>query len=350
MNVPWQHTQWNVPIMTKETSLEEDSFDSTLPRSASRQRQTAEPNVNLVVDFIQLQQKIPFALRMQYAMGLLVLCLVEFAHGWGADGHRAVAAIASKFLDSASRIALHEILKGRSLESVANWADEIKGTHAYSWSSSLHYINTRDFECGFKRSKDCPHNWCLASAIDNYTNLIASAKTSDEEMEEAVKFLVHFMGDLSQPLHVGFGSDEGGNLLHGRFQGRQENLHSIWDSVMIEERIAKDFAGDYAAFSRYLVARVMVGGDLFRDDSVLFACTFDCVDEWASESAANNCKFVYTDDKGHKIKHGFDLGDAYFLKAVNHIERLLIEGGIRLAHVLNRAIAPHAIKQTTVST
>jgi len=266
---------------------------------------------------------------------ILIFVFVHNTHAWGTEGHQAVASIATKFLSTTSLNALDEILNGASLTSIASWADEVKHSAAYRWSSSLHYINTADFECGFNRSTDCPDNWCLAGAIDNYTSLI----TAGNDLNEAVKFLVHFMGDLAQPLHVGFGSDEGGNTLHGTLQGKRENLHSIWDSVIISERISNDFSDDFSEFTNYLIARVSVGGDLVNKVSAITSCTSDCVDVWASESAANNCAYVYVDDNGNEVTDGFTLGDSYYQKSVQHVEYLLIEGGVRLAYVLNNALS-----------
>jgi len=269
---------------------------------------------------------------------LSLFCLINVStlqvHAWGKEGHQAVAAIATNFLTDTSLTALSDILNGDSIESVASWADDVKHTAAYAWSANLHYINTRDFECAFDRENDCPNDLCLASAIENYTSLIAAG----DDLDEAVKFLVHFMGDLVQPLHVGFGSDEGGNTLKGTLQGKSNNLHSIWDSVIIEERIYKDFGGDFTKFTNYLIARVSVGGDLADQVSMITSCTYDCVDAWASESAANNCHFVYVNDNGGVVENGFSLGDSYYQSSIKHIEYLLIEGGIRLAYVLNAAL------------
>jgi hypothetical protein len=264
-----------------------------------------------------------------------VIACSSAVNAWGADGHKSVAAVAMKFLNPTTQNAVSDILGGSSLEDIATWADDIKHTAAYSWSGPLHYINTADFECGFNRATDCSNGLCLATAIDNYTSLLSSG----QDMTESVKFLTHFLGDLTQPLHVGFGSDEGGNTLHGYLQGKYVDFHTMWDSTMINERVANDFSGSFDSFTQYLVARVSAGGDMYNQISSFTTCTSDCVDVWASEAAANNCKYVYVDDNGNKITNGFNLGDQYYQTNIQNIEYMLIEGGIRLAHVLNQAIA-----------
>eukprot|EP00475_Leptophrys_vorax_P043454 TRINITY_DN8376_c0_g1_i2.p1 TRINITY_DN8376_c0_g1~~TRINITY_DN8376_c0_g1_i2.p1 ORF type:complete len:287 (-),score=51.80 TRINITY_DN8376_c0_g1_i2:1657-2517(-) len=258
--------------------------------------------------------------------------------GWGHTGHAAVAAVASELLSSTSTSALKSILHGKTIQDYASWADEGEAKSKYPGSSKLHFVDMQSskFDCEYVRERDCPDNWCLAGAIDNYTSLIKSGGAQD--LSDGVKFLVHFIGDLANPLHVGFASDRGGTQLKGTFLGRSaKNLHSVWDGVMIEERISNDFGRNSTLFFEQLISRVSVGGDLYSELTSFTSCTENCVDKWASESAAYNCDHVYKDDNDEWVSDHFELGNAYYERSIALIERVLVVAGVRLAQILNDA-------------
>lgn len=133
---------------------------------------------------------------------LLLLSFPAFIYAWGADGHRVIGSIANKYLSKIASNQVESLLGTSDLSTVATWADSVKHTSAYRWSSKLHFINTPDWECGFSPVSDCAGNRCLSGAISNYTQRLES-QYSDDDREEALKFLVHFVGDIHQPLHVG---------------------------------------------------------------------------------------------------------------------------------------------------
>ncbi|RKP11617.1 S1/P1 nuclease, partial [Piptocephalis cylindrospora] len=84
------------------------------------------------------------------------------------------------------------------------WPDEVKRHPPYTWSYSLHFIDIMDDPpkaCGYLRDRDCPKGQCILGAVSNYTNQLACSTQQDRPRDEAVKFLVHFLGDLAQPLH-----------------------------------------------------------------------------------------------------------------------------------------------------
>ena len=99
------------------------------------------------------------------------------------------------------------ILNGQSLADVANWADQVKSNPAYSWSYGYHFVDTPDWACNFDYSRDCADDSCVVGAIANYTKRLQSYTGSEQEV--ALKFVIHFVGDVHQPLHCGFTSDKG---------------------------------------------------------------------------------------------------------------------------------------------
>jgi hypothetical protein len=163
-----------------------------------------------------------------------------------------VAAIAMKLLSTTSSGNLSSILAndgGGDLVQVATWADDIRSQPEYHWSAPLHYIDTQDWACTYVPTQDCGDQMCVAGAIVNYTGRVVS--TDNSIADEAAKFLTHFVGDIHQPLHVGFTSDRGGNTLKGSFLGQSVNLHAAWDSNIIDHRIAISFGGSMDSYTKY---------------------------------------------------------------------------------------------------
>lgn len=254
---------------------------------------------------------------------------------WGPDGHDITALVATALLDSTATSAVNSILNGASLESVANWADQIKNKPGWQWSYDLHFINTPSWNCHFVHSRDCGDDVCVAGAIQNYTQRVGSE--SGEQQTIALKFLTHFVGDIHQPLHCGFAADKGGNTIQGTFNGYADNLHEIWDTWVIKERMSNDFGSDHTAYANFLVHQVQ--GAWAANATRWAACgSNECADAWGNESTGLACEYAYRDNTGAKIESGFDLGEPYYRYAYPVIDMQLAKGGVRLATVLNNVI------------
>ncbi|KAK4052763.1 hypothetical protein OIV83_002050 [Microbotryomycetes sp. JL201] len=183
-----------------------------------------------------------------------VLALLGFgttiANAWGAAGHEAVATIAQIHLKPATRQALQSLLPYSNgyMPPIASWADRIRGVPMFHFASELHYTSPLDDyppdEChfgdkGFKTDHDLLH------AVTNYTSRLLD--NPDDYV--AVKFLVHFIGDLHQPLHL-TNRDRGGNSFMIKFEGRSMNLHGLWDNQLIAKSLR-----DQRNYTRPLPAR-----------------------------------------------------------------------------------------------
>ena len=159
------------------------------------------------------------------------------ALAWGAQGHRLVARIAEPNLHPATRAEVERLLAaepGASLSSIAPWADQLRGNDPDlgKRSASWHYVNMAEDDCAFSPPKHCPNGNCVVGALQAQSALLANRQLSDVERLQALKFVVHLVGDLHQPLHAGYGHDRGGNSYQLQFNGRGTNLHSVWDSGM----------------------------------------------------------------------------------------------------------------------
>ncbi len=115
------------------------------------------------------------------------------------------------------------------MASISTWADETRSPGTAAW----HYVNfPRDADCVYEAPRDCPGDSCVVGAIARQEALLA-ATASDADKLVALKYLVHFVGDVHQPLHAGYAHDKGGNTFQVRFDGRGTNLHAVWDSGLI---------------------------------------------------------------------------------------------------------------------
>lgn len=318
------------------------------------------------------------------------------ASGWGSQGHRITAAIAVSRLNKRAVEYVNSILAadscgpqcsdGQNLVSCANWADDVKSTHDWSWSRSLHFVNTPDEACTYSYRRDCPttsgggkYGWCAVGAISNYTRQIQQSHalgtlkrsfrspstdnavnfTGNFAISEsavsscALKFIDHFIGDVHQPLHVAFTSDLGGNTEkvywygHASSSGYPHSLHGVWDYDIIQKHMS-DSCGSVTSqkcltqYEEELIANISD-----NDVAKWSACVtednsndwiLNCANLWATESLADACKWSYRDANGDDIafKSGTKLADPYYTTRIPIVNDRLSKGGVRLAAVLNK--------------
>ncbi len=169
---------------------------------------------------------------------LLAALLPAAAHAWGPKGHRLVAGLASGELTPQARAEVARLLRGDAeptLAGVANWADDLRehdpdlGKRSARW----HYVNLAEDDCRYRPPMDCPDGDCLIEAIVRQRDLLADRRQPAAVRAQALKFLVHFVGDAHQPLHAGYARDRGGNTFQIQLDGKGSNLHRLWDSDVI---------------------------------------------------------------------------------------------------------------------
>ncbi|MBB1088281.1 S1/P1 nuclease [Lysobacter sp. SG-8] len=174
------------------------------------------------------------------ALLLALLLATAPAMAWGRLGHRLVAQLAWDGMTPAARAAALDLLQDEpdpSLAGVANWADELRandpglGRRSASW----HYVNLAEDGCHYDVARDCPRGNCVVAAIEAQAAILADPARPREDRVKALKFVVHFVGDVHQPLHAGFAHDKGGNTVQVNLDGRGSNLHALWDSGLLEQ-------------------------------------------------------------------------------------------------------------------
>ncbi len=169
---------------------------------------------------------------------LLVLLLITpaAALGWGRDGHSLIGLLAERQLSPATLSAVQQLLVDEAnptLAGIASWPDAIRGEEGWRWTAPMHYVNFADASCLEEKAGGCADRMCVFGAIERYREDLADSRLSRAQRVEALKFLVHFVGDAHQPLHAGYRPDQGGNLFQINIDGVGTNLHAVWDSRVL---------------------------------------------------------------------------------------------------------------------
>ncbi len=235
------------------------------------------------------------------------------ADDWGKTGHRVIGEIAEKYLDPKTKKAISELLDGHSLAFVSNYGDDIKSDRKYDSYGPWHYVN---FPFGGKyETHPKSEKGDIVQGIQTCVNVLKSKSSSKEDKTFHLKMLVHFLGDLHQPLHIGIEDDKGGNDFQVRWFNSGTNLHTVWDSKMLGsfDMSYTEVAANADKLSKEQVKEIQKG-------SVL---------DWVYDSRAL-CEDIYAN-----TEVGEKLGYNYMYDYMDPLRAQLQKGGIRLAAMLN---------------
>ncbi len=259
-------------------------------------------------------------------MPLVLLVCSQPALAWGPHGHRIATRIAVARLSPAARAAVREILHpGDTLVGESDWADH-DGHNAVPGSAPWHYVNV-PISAPRYDARFCQNGNCVVDKIKHYRTVLADRKASKSDRARALLFLVHFIEDVHQPLHVGDKKDNGGNLTQIQFLGEGVNLHRLWDSTLIS-----DFSRDDSVWVESI--------DPLLTRENVEDWSKGSVESWADESL-QDAKLAYHFPPGsaRPIESGDRLGRDYARFALPIIRLRLAQAGVRVANELN-AIFP----------
>lgn len=265
--------------------------------------------------------------RFLFSFFLALSLLPLPAHAWGPLGHRLVARLAEADLDARTRAEIASLLQGEadpSLAGIANWADNLRDTDARlsKQTSRWHYVNIADHDCAYVAERDCAGGDCVIDAIQKQTAILADRGRPRAERLQALKFVVHFVGDVHQPLHAGYARDKGGNDFQTSYHDKGGNLHRVWDSGLLNERGLDEDA--------YL--------DALRELPLPPADAGNAMPPAAAEWARQSCAVVLRPDF---YPPRAKLEKSYYDTQRPLAEQSLRLGGARLAQLLNAALDPH---------
>ena len=250
---------------------------------------------------------------------LASICACQHAAAWGLIGHRVTGAIAEKYLSLESRAAIRDILgPSEGLAERATWPDFMRSSDDPFWkdkSPPLHYVTVPK---GKKYSEvGAPPEGDAVTGLQQFSEVLKNPAASIESRRTALRFVVHIIGDLHQPLHNGNGTDRGGNDVEVKFFGENTNLHSVWDEGLIgKEELS------YTEWAQWLSAKT-------SDDMALAWSNPDPL-VWIAEATVIRDRIYPTGDT---------LSYRYQFEHIATIREQLQKGGVRIAAYLNKIFA-----------
>ncbi len=238
-----------------------------------------------------------------------IITVQSFA--WGVTGHRASGWIADHYLNAKAKKKLKKILNNESLAMVSTWMDEIKSDSTYNYTADWHWVTILDGQ-SYDQSTKNP-NGDVIMTIERIVKELKAHTLSPKQEMEAIKMLVHLVGDIHQPLHVGCCEDQGGNKVKVKWFRNDSNLHRVWDSDMID-----DTRLSYTELAQSLGEPGAASVNKIQKTSVR---------DWANESMSYR-KQVYAIGDGN-------LSYKYPYKNFSLVRERILKSGIRLAGILN---------------
>lgn len=251
------------------------------------------------------------SLKLRKFISILLVLSSPSALSWGLTGHRIVGEIAQRYLEKTAFKNIQKLAVKESLAIMSNWPDFIKSDRSFDFAYTWHYVTIPDGQNYEQIVKDPKGD--IVEAIGRMIAILKDKQKSQEQKLQALKFLVHFVGDIHQPLHVGKAEDRGGNDTKVKWFGKEVNLHHLWDEELIEFQ--------KLSYTEYATSIDIV------DKLTIKTWMKDDINVWIKESMDLRST-VYDVGKG-------SLSYEYNFKNVTHLNRRLLQAGVRLAAILN---------------
>ena len=259
-------------------------------------------------------------MKRLFLLPLAALCAL-CANAWSQKGHDVTAYIAEKHLTPAAKAAVDSIFEGKSMVYWANWLDNASHGMDYAYTKTWHYKNI-DADTAYDQAP-LNEKGDVVTAICTQAEILADSTSSFRDKNLALKILVHCMGDLHQPMHLGHLSDLGGNKTKIKYFSRDTNLHSIWDSSLVES----------AHKWSYTEWQEQIDRATPEEEEIIVSGT---VDDWARETHGIATSVYKYFQPGMKVMYD------PIARWTPVIEQQFLKGGLRLAHILNQIFDPSA--------
>jgi hypothetical protein len=275
----------------------------------------------------------------------LLVVLPGYVDAWGSLGHTTVAYIAQNFVCDKTAKFAQKLLNDSSsayLANVATWADSYRSTAEGAFSSALHYIDALDNppqSCNIDYVRDCPEEGCIISAIANYSSRALEKEIGIAEQQKALKWVVHFVGDVHQPLHVE-NIAVGGNLINVTFNGAKTNLHAIWDTAIPQKAIGNFSQANALSWAANLTSEIKHG--VYKKESRSWLKGLNASDAihsslvWAQDANSYVCSTVLPN--GPDVLFAQELSGAYYETAIPVVTKQIAKAGYRLAAWLDAIV------------
>lgn len=251
--------------------------------------------------------------NIKLAFTIFAMVLTQFSWAFGPTGHRTVGKIAESYLSKKAKKEIAKILDGESLAMVSTYADDIKSDDNFDYTHVWHYVNVED-STSYANSEKNPKGDLIA-AINECVSILENDQSTKEEKAFRLKMLIHFIGDLHQPLHCGRQEDLGGNKITVKWFGKKSNLHRVWDSEMINSsKLSYTELSSNAKKEPYFDVDAVEKGNVIT---------------WYNESKELSYTVYNSAEIGDNLYYEYNY--EYFPVVKNQLNK----AGIRLAKVLN---------------
>ena len=251
----------------------------------------------------------------------LMMLTPQSAFAWGSEGHEIVALIASQNLSTPARAqVVHLLGSSQMMVQQANWADEIRDQRRDT--GAWHYVDIPLAASGYDARRDCPRRDCVVGQIENDLAILSNRRLGDGVRAEALRFLIHFVADVHQPLHAEDNDDKGGNQVRVTMGRERANLHRVWDADVVEV-LGRDSGRTAAA----------IGGALSPQQAQAWCSGTPAA--WANEAHALARDQIYPPLMG---RQQLRLPRDYAWREAGIARMQLAKAGVRLAWLLNTVL------------
>ncbi|MCK0068875.1 S1/P1 nuclease [Kordiimonas laminariae] len=245
-----------------------------------------------------------------------LMLITSAATAYGPTGHRVIAELAFRHLSPEARAAVEAILGDELMAEASTWPDEMRSSPEEFFrrtANVYHYINLPD-GVTYEESEKNPGGDAL-TALENFTKVVKDENASKEDKALALRFIIHIVGDLHQPLHAGRSEDRGGNRIDVAWFGEMSNLHKVWDEDLIDH---KDLS--FTEWTNFLDPKIKANH----------------IAEWQQSQPIDWVRELisYRSDIYKSAENGILSWD-YVYKYTPLVKSQLSKGGIRLAGYLN---------------
>lgn len=247
------------------------------------------------------------------AVVISALCVFN-CFAWGQKGHDTVAFIAEQHLTDKAKHAVDSILAGKSMVYWSNWLDNASHTPEYAYTKTWHYKNI-DAGVEFEAMPLNPDG-DVVTGLKSQIEVLKSPESTITESVLALKIVIHLVGDMHQPMHMGHKTDLGGNRWPVKYFRRDNNLHSIWDSSLVESAHKWSYTEWQSQIDR-------------ESEDVNQTLVKGSIEDWAKETHKIATAIYDSTPQNHEISYD------YIAEWTPVIEMQFLKGGLRLAYILN---------------
>ncbi|KAH9247934.1 hypothetical protein BASA81_014437 [Batrachochytrium salamandrivorans] len=278
---------------------------------------------------------------------------------WGVVAHKTICLIAKEFLTKKGLEYVDAYLHQQPMELIGSWADNDRESYKDYDSPEYHFTNSMDpseAKCVYDDHRDCADGICLSSAIARHNRILMESTSPDDPgAEESLKYIIHFISDVCQPLHTD-GRDEGGSLTLVRLDGQTWSLHTIWDNDYPGETSLDDFKNNPVLYASYLIRSIKTGENKVPSESWTSKLPIDAVNdignsmvaiEYTADSYELSCSLFGLNTMSTA---GSSLAKKYYGDFFKTVDMQISKAGLRVANWLNQLARLHSQTKVDAAT